>query len=582
MSRNVQQTTLLFVLLLAAAIGYVGAQTSVSPVTLTRGQSVTVTCTNSDISIKPTSARRAIFTCVPSAAPSPSPTVTPTPVPTPTATPTPAPTPLPTPSGSLPALPAVFVDTRMPNTATIIDVLNPSQLQSILNSASLGSVIRLQAGVAYPAITLPSKSNPGGLFITIRTGNLENLPAEGVRVTPQHSAAMAKILTAEPSVPAVSTANGAAFYRIIGVEATVAVGAVGDAPTGTPINAMVRLGSPYATTQAENASNIILDRCYVHSLPRTGLKRAVELNGAHMAVVDSHLSAHAVGQDSQAVFLWNGTGPFKIVNNYLEGAGENLLAGGADPMMNGVVPSDIEIRRNYFYKPLSWRVGHSSYAGIHWQVKNLLEMKYGIRVWVDGNILENNWGDAQSGFAVNLKSVNQDGGAPWSETRDVTFTNNVIRHSGNGFSLLGTDSSQPGIKMSRLLIHNNLLEDISSAWAGEGILFQILNVADLSISRTTATHTGTLISADDAPSARFTFTNNAAFNNLYGVKGAGTASGIPTLDAFFTNWIFTGNAIVGGQNGNYPTGNTFPANLSNLPVGVGVDMSAITAAQSRP
>ena len=33
----------------------------------------------------------------------------------------------------------------------------------------------------------------------------------------------------------------------------------------------------------------------------------------------------AVGQDSQAIAGWNGPGPFIIDNNYLEGAGENIL-----------------------------------------------------------------------------------------------------------------------------------------------------------------------------------------------------------------------------------------------------------------
>ena len=39
------------------------------------------------------------------------------------------------------------------------------------------------------------------------------------------------------------------------------------------------------------------------------------------------------------------------------------------------MPSDIEIRRNYVFKPLSWKVGDPTYAGKHWTVKNLLELK---------------------------------------------------------------------------------------------------------------------------------------------------------------------------------------------------------------
>ena len=45
----------------------------------------------------------------------------------------------------------------------------------------------------------------------------------------------------------------------------------------------------------------------------------------------------------------------KIINNYFEGTGENILFGGADPRIDGLVPSDIEIRRNHFTKPTSWK-----------------------------------------------------------------------------------------------------------------------------------------------------------------------------------------------------------------------------------
>ena len=49
------------------------------------------------------------------------------------------------------------------------------------------------------------------------------------------------------------------------------------------------------------------------------------------------------------------------------GPAENILFGGADSAVDNVVPSDIEIRRNHLYKPLSWRVGDPSYAGTHWR-----------------------------------------------------------------------------------------------------------------------------------------------------------------------------------------------------------------------
>jgi hypothetical protein len=99
-------------------------------------------------------------------------------------------------------------------------------------------------------------------------------------------------------------------------------------------------------------------------LPAQSLKRGVTLNSATTEVINSYVAGFkVVGQDSQALMGWNGPGPFRIVNNYLEAAGENVLFGGASVTVPGVVPSDIEVRRNHLTKPLSWREGEASYAG---------------------------------------------------------------------------------------------------------------------------------------------------------------------------------------------------------------------------
>ncbi len=47
--------------------------------------------------------------------------------------------------------------------------------------------------------------------------------------------------------------------------------------------------------------------------------------------------------------------PYRIINNFLEGAGENILFGGVDPAIANLVPSDIEVSRNHIYKPVAWR-----------------------------------------------------------------------------------------------------------------------------------------------------------------------------------------------------------------------------------
>ena len=63
------------------------------------------------------------------------------------------------------------------------------------------------------------------------------------------------------------------------------------------------------------------------------------LNARRAAVIDSYLADFKeVGADSQAIAGWNGPGPFGIANNYLEAAGENVMFGGADPAIDGLVP----------------------------------------------------------------------------------------------------------------------------------------------------------------------------------------------------------------------------------------------------
>ena len=126
-----------------------------------------------------------------------------------------------------------------------------------------------------------------------------------------------------------------------------------------------------------------------------------------------------VGADSQALAGWNGPGPFKIVNNYLEGAGENLMFGGSDPSIVNLVPSDIEIRHNHFSKPLSWRVEDPSYAGTPWMVKNLLELKNARRVLIEGNLFEHSWRHAQGG-TVRILAIA-------SEERDPAFPGDLGR-----------------------------------------------------------------------------------------------------------------------------------------------------------
>src|SRR5205807_1829530 len=152
------------------------------------------------------------------------------------------------------------------------------------------------------------------------------------------------------------TDYSAHHYRFVGLEITTAW----NVTAGTNFG-LVRLGEngtggTPASLLTDLPTDMTFDRCYIHGSPTGNVQRGIAVNSRRTAVIDSYISdIHGVGFDTQAIEGWNGDGPFKIVNNYLEASGENVLFGGADPSIANLVPSDIEIRRNSFNKPLSWK-----------------------------------------------------------------------------------------------------------------------------------------------------------------------------------------------------------------------------------
>ncbi|HQR31395.1 MAG TPA: hypothetical protein PLK30_01575 [Blastocatellia bacterium] len=463
-----------------------------------------------------------------------------------------------------PELPRVRLNTEQtPSTGRVMNVAASAELQGALNRALPGDVIALKAGVTFTGnFILPAKTGRGWIVIRSSTPS-EKLPPSGTRVTPKNAALLPKIVTPN-SDAAIATAPGAHHYRLVGLEVGI--------QAGVKTNyGIIKLGDG-ADTQNSNArvpTELIIDRCYIHGNEKGDVSRGVALNSGRTAIIDSYISeCHGAGFDTQAVCGWNGPGPYKIVNNYLEGSGENFMLGGADPKIPGLIPSDIEFLNNHVSKPLRWKTGEPNYAGSHWSVKNLFELKNAQRVLVEGNVFENNWADAQDGFAIVLKSVNQDGTAPWSVTRDVTFINNVILRSGAGINLLGRDLSYPCEQMQRILIRNNLWDEIDGKrWGGtHGRFLQISDAPNVEVDHNTIFHTGSVITTYGAQSSGFVYTNNLSAHNEYGVKGDGAAPGKGTLDAYMPNSIFSRNVLAGGPAGIYPSGNLFPKALADIGV----------------
>ncbi len=460
-----------------------------------------------------------------------------------------------------PEPPRVFVDTTYVRPAgRTVTVPAGGDLQAALNAARPGDVVVLPAGATFSGnFNVPRKVGPGWIYV--ESSAIASLPASGTRVAPGHAPRMPRIISPNAS-PAVRTASGAHHIRFVGVEMTTTW-----ATTNGQIHTVVDL---------TGSTDITIDRCYIHGTPTGNVRHGVLANGASLAVVDSYISDihHLVpGYDAAAIWAWNGPGPFKIVNNYLEASAVNLFFGGEGPTVPNLVPSDIEIRGNYLFKPLSWRAGDPTFGGIAWNVKNLFELKNARRVLVEGNVFENNWAQTQGGFAVVFTPRNQNGTAPWSAVEDVTFVRNIIRRSTAGLNLLGWDDIESvRTPLQRVLIRDNLLLEIGAfpdtAYQGTftGVLFLIQDgPRDLVIDHNTGIQTDSpILVATQAsgrwPAVHFVFTNNIA-PSVRNVREVEPRTPLDLLATYFPGYVFARNALVGGNPLAYPPENFFPASL---------------------
>ncbi len=101
--------------------------------------------------------------------------------------------------------------------------------------------------------------------------------------------------------------------------------------------------------------------------------------------------------------------------------------------------------------------------GPTWSVKNLFELKNARHVLIENNLFENNWANAQMGYAILFTPRNQDGGCPWCGLEDVTFQFNVVRTVAAGVNILGMDSPNVSAQTNNIRVLNNLFYNITTA-----------------------------------------------------------------------------------------------------------------------
>ncbi|HWY03895.1 MAG TPA: Ig domain-containing protein [Candidatus Acidoferrum sp.] len=493
-------------------------------------------------------------------------------------------------------LPRVYMQSAMSNTPApgkTITVNSGGNLQSALNSASCGDTIKLEAGATFVGIfTFPAKNCDDNNWIIVRTSDDSLLPAEGSRLTPCYAGVTS--LPARPALQCASTnnvlaklvmptsasgpiifASGANYYRLTGLEVTRA------AFPGPVYNLVLFRGA---------ADHVVFDRLWLHGTAQGETARGIGLEGTNIAIVDSSFTDfHCISvtgscSDAQAIAGGGGNdvmGPYKIVDNFLEASGENIIFGGGAATLT---PADIEIRQNHFFKPLIWMKGQAGHVGATngnpFIVKNLLELKNAQRVLVEGNIMDYSWGGfSQAGFAILLTPKNQAGVngnnlCPVCQVTDVTIRYNLVRHVGDGLQIANALSDNGGAQLDgqRYSIHDLLIDDLDGKKYYGASLFAQISVGagapllqNVTIDHVTAFPSATMLNignmvATNGPMRNFVFTNNILSTGTYPVWSTGGGpencayfdKPIRTLNACFSPLEFAGNLLI-GNTAQYPS-----------------------------
>ncbi len=503
-------------------------------------------------------------------------------------------------------LPLIYIQSAMANTpapGSTVTVNSGGDLQSALNAANCGDTVQLQAGATFTGLfTFPAKSCDDNHWIIVRTSASDSaLPAEGSRLTPCYAGVsslpgrpafqctstnkvVATLLLATGDNGPVVFAAGANHYRLIGLEITRAVG------TGL-VTALSSI-APGGT-----ANNLILDRVWVHGTAQDETTRGVDLGGStYQSIVDSfftdfHCPSMGSCGDSQAILGGlgdNPMGPYKIVDNFLEASGENILFGGGEA---AATPADIEIRQNHFFKPLIWMKGQDGFVGgtngKPFIVKNLFELKNAQRVLLDGNIMEYSWGAGQVGFGLLLTPIDQSNRCSICQVTDVTIRYNYIRHVAAGLQIANAlAGSGPPLDGQRYSIHDIVIDDIDKVkYSGPGDFAQISItpgapvIQNLTINHVTAFPTHSLFMIGDTVAIttqmkNFNFTNNLVNAGIYPVWSTGGTTAncsyydkpLTTFNACFNPYSFISNGVIASSvyypPSLWPAGNFFPATVS--------------------
>lgn len=426
-----------------------------------------------------------------------------------------------------------------------------SDLQTKITSAVRGDIIVVPVATYTGNLTLPAKTGVGWIYVVsekVYNGTFPKLP--GQRVLPTDASSMPTIVGNTTNTPTIVTASSsdASFYRFVGLEVT-------HQSAVSVSDGLFRFGYSGITQLSEMPHHHVVDRCYIHGTPTSTIRRGVVMNCASGAVLDCYISdIKEVGADNQAFSVWNGAGPFDVINCYLEAACENQMIGGSDPSITNLVPADITFSRCHFKKQMAWKTSS-------WSVKNIFELKNARRVLCESSVLENFWVGGQA-FALQMTPVNQDGTAPWSTVQDVTLRYLKFINCEQGINT--SNSTGTGGRWS----FEHVLFDKTSMVTGsnQGMIQVGSNPQDLFISHITGFPGDFVFQFVNGIVNRIAMQDIIAGHGLYGIRADGDGEGNSAINGFATNFTSQGNIWIGSNSGIYPVGspvtNKFPADTT--------------------
>lgn len=347
-----------------------------------------------------------------------------------------------------------------------------------------GDIVEGTAGATLVGnVTIPTLTCPTGKYVWFRTSGYASLPGYGQKVSPCYAGVGS--LVGRPDFNCQSLTNqmftiqgsgnyvltmstGIQYMRITGI---VFTRSLGSGITFSLINA-----------NAGGINHIIIDHNWAKGTDQDETKQFINLNRTSYIALLSNYSSDLVcisvtGSCTDSQFVGGGDNSnatdndntWKIVGNFAESAAQCILFGGGAA---SIIPTDIEIRNNWCFKPLTWNPSDPTYISSNFgghppEVKNCMELKTGIRVLYEGNVCQNVWGGfSQVGNAWTLTPKSQASGTsnqcPICSVQHITIRYNYTTHVWQPLQIanVANDNGAYATAGNTYSIHDDTYDDV--------------------------------------------------------------------------------------------------------------------------